>query len=1829
MNQQDGKFLDMLSGVVLARFHKAQERKTSMRLLRENTRVSCEDQSAHTSPSSDPSTSCPPSLDGTQFSAKPSVSSSVSPPASGCSASPIAAVFSPFAIYSIASACCTLRYRNDELLSVLALGAVEAPLSAFNGFDLVGLLASFASLQFLPVQGGFLKNAQVLLSGEMAKWERLLLERFVAGVPHNVVPPFSLSDCLAPSASANSSRPSYERIPFQESKSERGRDKLHGRPMKDSEQAVEASTQRDTVFGVSEGPGTLARKQALPQSASLPFQRDEDSCEVPRRILSAGDQSGLVFDLETSLARSVLDGDLSHRHTLNAASLLHSFARFAEIQDQLLHTRKLRKNLRHPSEPVTGDEASRACRAPQPSRENGRYCGGVHDAGLEVILASCLCEGSQSAEKNDTLMARKHFFDSCLSLIRTHLYIHLKMTVPGLKHPEVQFLLRRTRGRLREEFKDHDNGVGFKAEEPAVQSDGAAAVLPRYAFSFSLTSLRDLSVVAHVLNFLPSSRSYTFSPSSLASPTSEFPEFETSSNQTPSTSSHGPVQSRTCASSTCYSASSFRGDTSAPSVPHAVLEAIATLSPRLVTSKWSFPVRGGSTCSQGHRMGESADLKGALALLASCSRSNPAEVQSETLDRRRAGLLAIPKSSAMSSGAPADFSQCSAPTKSSSPLLQPANPQAGHAMTGVSKTDKACVMTPPGVGSSDGTAYTFTGSNDCRSLEEWAAIPYSGGAPGPSLPAPASSPTPATSFLSLLAIARAHSRLQPPLPPPEPLLSQLLLEMQRHPSALSTTRLVSLWGVFATLSPKCCTAAEVTEPLRSGTGRAASEVRSATGVSFSTDNKPVGTLGRESMPAERRNALAQTAFALLVKESARLVPLFTASQLASLSSALLAFENVFITSNETPTGWPLPDASALEYRQAAVTLTRMVQRRLLDLWESHEGSLGTETDNNEAHRERGRPQPLETEGFPTNEREGRSSEWATARRSGAPPSVLAREDGLVLAKEIPENPLPTPPEAGVRYTRQIEVLGLADLLGQRQGTAKKGLERPRQAVWLLTLLGRFAPNYGQRAALPLLSAFVSESRNNCSTTRLWLTARAHGTLKDAEEARFHGLTARRGIPEGGRGSPGREATSLEPRSREQHNTGEAVSPPWCCPPRHSGQEESRENGDELSVHKPNGTETDRAASPRLVRSEAVDHSMNVTLAPFPGVNSKRMAQRGDFQLRQESSEESGAPRCFEERPDTWVSVLTAQEVAAVLTSMARLRVRHERILEKLCSRLVTLLTRKASRGVEGDDDFRSAGMSDGRNSSEDTEVLRRRERVGVGLSRQEGPGNVLKSRTVEANASRECRISSSSLAGVLLSLAKLGYHPVFSSSSFPLESAHDAHVPSPEGETGYTDGLMTTGTAEARQRRGNTGQRNTCRPRSAEKLGLVSPSAEVAWSVILEELVWRCRDQRTQGPEKEKLAKLETEERAALSSSPTEGQFHKAQQSPVSLFSAVNALYALALVGFAGPRGGGPSAIIRGQTRAVVPSSSEENADRFRQEQSAVEIVSLHTCGRQEPSGELRGSELCSGNLVSRAVEALVGTASKHMLPSGVFAASAADSKEGGSRQESNTDGHRAGRGAERAGEGAVEFEEEGNRLERPCKGREQLEALSQLVAVHAFLRPSSSVADAKSPAAQQVEGDGRAGCVRSLFITQETDVLLGRLKQIAENALEEVGEQKRPETLATTGNTQFRSERDTSKHAVRRRWGAACVMRVQPDWTRPEVRGSCAKHAPPGSLARGVLSVWGIHTVPFFHSRSVPAPVACLRSSSSLRSSWLQTVRGGAFPTESMSWGSWVYRSP
>ncbi|PHJ22267.1 rap domain-containing protein [Cystoisospora suis] len=1683
MRQQDGKFLDMLSAVVLAKFQKARERKISMGLLQEQKARSSSQDGSLRSSSSSPSSSCPGSVSSSQLSMRSPLSSSASSSlSSGCSVSPIAAMFSPFAIYSIASACCTLRYRNDDLLSALALAAVEAPLSAFNGFDLVGLLASFASLQFLPLNGGFLKNAQIMLSGEIARWESLILRRFIEGVPRKEEASLLQT---ASSFSLSSTR----------TESNSQRERLHMHQTNHLGQAVfNISPQSGAVFSAGSGQACSVQNQVLQTSTPPLSKRKEVPSGAPRSKVGDDVQPPLLFDLESSLDRSVSDGDLTHRQTLNAASLLHSFAKFAEMQNQMMQMRKVRKDRRDLLGQPTGDETGQAHGALQPQKESISYCNHssavsrVQGAGLEVTVFPSVC-GNDQPREDDTLAVQGRFFDSCLSLIRTHLYIHLKKTVPHFRHEELQFLVSKERSQrmLQEEhLEKHDLQATPESEGSAVKSD-VSTTPPRYAFSFSLTSLRDLSVIARVLNFLPTTgfSAYSPPPSSVRSTLPDSPHtVTTSSTETLSTAFGAFLHSYTSASRLKSDVvTSLPSDTSAPSIPHAILDAIVILSSQFVTSSSCSPVQGATTSLTNTACPQitcsSSDLKGALALLASVSpASSSFQTHSRTRVRKPGASVSTPESSSARYASPADLPKESLQQQMVSSLRHPqtADPGIDRDAAINSNADKACVVGIP-VGGFPGGG-TFGGTSHQKSLSHKASTPQSGRGLVSSLPTPTDPTTSATVFLSMLAIARAHSRLQPPLPSPDPLLSKLLLEMQRHPSALNTTRLVSLWGIFAALSPKSSPATEVTQAPVTGKGQAAAEVHYAGAPVSADDETPGKTQGQFISSESQGRTLAKTAFPLLVRESTRLVPLFTAPQLASLASALLAFEHVFAPSDEVLTAQSLPGTAALGYRQAAVTLTRLLQRRLLDLWNCQEGNLKRDWDPNQEYGEQKRRQQLDSQGVYTRQKEGSPAESVTPTNLDASPSTLVQEGGPPKMKDTLERGRLEKPRKVASPCTTTDAGRPAGLLGHRHGTAREILDRPQQAVWLLTVLGRFAPNYGQRAALPLLDAFLSASQNTDTAKRLSPAVGAEGTPKQVKEASSREASERRDLHEA---SKRQETMNLGPEIPEKQTVGADLSFSSC----YGG-------GAGSTLHR-------------------------------------------EVQLHREVLVETRETESVEKMPSTWASLLTAQEVAAVLTSMARLRVRHERVLSHLCLRLVTLLRQSESRATGGNDHGGSTSVSDHVNaevlgsldksgvsgcfSIDVPDTLKRGGRMRVRPSRREdGSGDGLGSWSTSAlHASRECRISSSSLAGVLLSLAKLAYHPFFhSSSGFPVASVRDAY--SPESGTSDTSEPLIREPGQVRSRCDHAGERSRRRPRSAEQASLAVASAERLWRVILEELVWRCRDQRNELPIKEKPGEPEETARVAPQFHFTERQPSKIHQSHISLFSAVNALYALALTGFAGPHGEAPSAVIPEQVPAVIPFSTGETGGSLQRQHSTAEAESLQARKKQqENSCAPTGSVFCGATLVWQAVEALVRVAAGHLLLCNVSPLSFAANREPRTEAESNRSSACTRSGSDGAEEGiTVEPEYDGKRLESFLKTGEQTEAFSQLVAVDAFLRPPSSVRNAISSATRQEE-DGQAEHEQALSVTKETSILLARIRRLAEKALEDEGEWRRPETLATT----------------------------------------------------------------------------------------------------------------
>ncbi|PFH32802.1 hypothetical protein BESB_014140 [Besnoitia besnoiti] len=898
MRAQDGRFLDMLAGVILAKFQRAREQQALQEQLRDQRwrqraqgawapesprgdsglRSTTPAADGRLPPSSPPAPASDPAIwQGESFGAvsiSAAASSRALSPSQGCTLSdqepgsrsrsaaslspsrssfppapsatgtltpqarkaesPIAAAFSPFAVYSVAVSCATLRYFNEELLTALAACATHVPLSSFSGFDLVGLLAAFASLRFLPPET-FLRQAHALLRDEMRQWSSALQRRYP-------LPPQRTEAADSPASGAH-----------------RGASP-HGA-------SVEAPPPRAFPSGKKE-------IRAHPRRECPSSGDPEEAAFAPARSASTSSHTGsrgLALGRELPLEDAVTHGNLPERQTVNLAAVLHSMARFAELSD---------------------GAAARGSRSRRETDVEGKS---IHSDSKKHIREHGTADGGERSE----------FFKDCLTLIQDHLHIHLRHLPASIdrRQPVPAFLAGS--GSLTAFQKlDSDAGAHAASVEPHL-----LAACPRYNFAFSLTSLRDLSVIASVLNFLPS----------LA----------------------------------CCASVRWHPSRPASSVVHAILDDLAILAPRIV-----------------ERSAQRETASGAIGFNARESNSGESS--------------RLPQS-----------------TSSPPSFAAEGNMQGAR-------------------GGSDSASDAF-----CHLVRPHSQLPSS------------SSPA---AFLSLLSIARAHSRLQPALRPQEPLLSQCLLEMLRHPSALTPVRFVALWRIFSSLSPRTAEDVAALRGRPRGPSAAGQSVEppaepeqprsadAAAEASFYEASPHAGTRGEAGRAGV--TALGRAAFGFLCQHSERMLSSCTISQLASVASSLLAYEPLLQAPSHTQGG---PSSA---YTAQATFIANGIRRRLLELYQmqarhgSEAAQAGDEADGGAPEAPRGNPDAR------TQTRVCNSS---AGERENADQLLRAARKGAPAAEGL--------------------------------------LERPQQAVWLLAVLGRFTPESAQYAALPLLTALCSGAAN--------------------------------------------------------------------------------------------------------------------------------------------------------------------------------------------------------------------------------------------------------------------------------------------------------------------------------------------------------------------------------------------------------------------------------------------------------------------------------------------------------------------------------------------------------------------------------------------------------------------------------------------------------------------------------------------------------------------------------------------------------------------------------
>ncbi|CBZ52476.1 conserved hypothetical protein [Neospora caninum Liverpool] len=1263
MRAQDARFLDMLADVLLAKFQKARDQQALLEQLREQQQRQRRRDSSRAEASLPASRSRPtqpralsPSCSGpcdASVSEAPSdapagafsssFSRSLSPgpsqssagsfppsptpgsPASSRLAAPLApsslcpsadaavpvtdpprAAFSPFAIYSVAVACASLRYFNEALLTALATSAAHVPLSAFSGFDLVGLLASFASLNFVP-PAPFLREAHALLGEEMRLWNSRVQRtlRLEGAGP----PPLERRDCTDSRAGLGTL----------------GGMGAVGSAASQSRQISLRRQSQDFPDGGCRKGGADREPSSLPQTGS---GNRPDAAGKSGETEEPQEGDALPRDLssrELPIAEAVTHGNLADRQTVNVASVLHSMAQFAEKSEE-----------RSAPGRETGRGFRRAPRSEDADPKRQRR-------GLEV-------GGDEQAA----------FFSACLSLIRTHLAAHLRSApVPQVGLPFSGRAASGTSAAAAEKVQTwaHETNPLTDASRPVDLDPQPRRACPRYNFAFSLTSLRDVSAIASVLNFLPSLEVYSALKEAQAPP-------EPSS-----------------------------------SVVHAILADLALLAPRIA-----------------ERTGNPEAAPVTVGLAARTTSAN----------RHSSVASPVPAVSTDASSAPQRDVRLG---PSESPLgpgqVVPGCPRALASRVGVR---------------------------------------------------PSSSPA---TFLSLLAIARAHSRLHPPIRPPVPLLSCCLREMQRHPSLLTATRFVGLWRVFSSVCPR---SEELARLRSSPAGRATweaprprgemSEASAEIGPSF-LDETPSSLLFADQDTA-RVAALGRTAFAFLCQHSERLIFACTLPQLASVASSLLAFEPLFKTADGR-------DESRRVYAVQATSIADAIRRRLLQLYRMQERTVGATVQGDA-------------------ERAGSGLEGDSSTESGDVEATTHAGQSRA-STDLPE---------AISWTARANCAAPGELL-----------QRPQQVVWLLGVLGRFTPESGQYAALPLLTALCSGVGDACKTPAIRIFPQPSSSRKES-------------LPKAG-----------------------AVS--------------------ELGV------------DGRPERANATETLPRVCVSP-------------------------------------WVLGLSAQEVAVLLRAMARLHLRYTPLLTQLGFHLSALFD-NSREGIG-----RKAGQRSTREGRPEAQPPQgtaaaavppvdrpepavqddaREEKLTAG---DRGPHSELWSAAHDAHGFTSGspssasvpsspplasgHASSSSLASILLALAKLAFHPFFLSGS-PHRGPASSCAPVC-GTNGLPLSVSQLRDASRSSPRGTDPSQTEPHCRSQDA------AAALAWTAVLRRLSLRCaarpwvESSESQSPARSEGRSAEglgIQRDMSATRSHRDDDLEQADKE-VTLFTAVNALYALALVDF-------------------------------------------------------------------------------------------------------------------------------------------------------------------------------------------------------------------------------------------------------------------------------------------------------------------------------------------
>ncbi|KEP64755.1 UNVERIFIED_CONTAM: RAP domain-containing protein [Hammondia hammondi] len=1419
MHAQDARFLDMLADVLLTKFRKVQEQQALQEQLREQQQrqrrrdglraesplpASRRRPQSHTvspdSPGQPDSHSrvCSSSASPGSFKSCSSQSSSASapsspspvaatsshlPPAASPPSFPVthpalslpsesrAAAFSPFAIYSVAVACASLRYFNEELLTALATGATHAPLSAFNGFDLVGLLAAFASLNFVPPPA-FLRQAHRLLGNEMRLWNsrvQQVLQRHqksLEGRPHEADPTEQTS--------------------------------VVGKPPH-----VSAPPQFGGSFppgwpeGGADGNWQTRRSADCASSSCSPMSggkhRDEEG--MSENITGLREEHRVSrepdFGRELPIVDAVTHGNLPDRQTVNVASVLHSMAKIAEHSEAL---------------------------SAQGHREAGR------DFGWAAIHDTTGLRQSRDGGGKEQI----EFFKICLTLIRTHLSAHLNSG--RISKNDLLFL-----GCAASDGTPFAENQAQQPEREAHRNVGASRhvavdppssfLCPRYNFAFSLTSLRDISAIACALNFLPSLHFF-----------SALNESQGSSTPT-------------------------------SSVVRVILDDLALLAPRIAE-------RSETTSAALADLGPPAwapSAKGDSVSSVSSYSPHSFDSRGEAPATQGGGGLSCPRGS----------------------VLLPA---AGQAAPGA---------VSPGVAS----------RADLRR---------------------SSSPS---TFLSLLAIARAHSRLQPPVRPQVHLLNCCLREMQRHPSLLTAMRFVALWRIFSSLCPR-----NVEEVVRSrgcSRGIAASweapQLRLQMPHSFSgeatvaaTPKEPSSLLRVGSdQDVARVAALGRAAFGFLCQHSERLIFACTLPQLASVASSLLAFEPLFKAADR--------EEIRSAYTVQATSVANAIRRRLVQLYRmQEERPLGA---TGQGDFEQG-------DGF-----EGGASE---VYRSEMEPTARMRKWNA-SAEELP-------------YPECIET-------ARQHGARGKLLERPQQVVWLMGVLGRFTPERGQYAALPLLTALCAgdgvERTQKTLSSESRIFARPDSSLK--------------GYPpvSSGRSGPGRDR----------------------------------------GPHRVNSTEN-------------LSHAF----------------------------------------VSTWVQGLSAQEAAVLLRAMARLHLRHIPLLTQVCVHLSVLLDSSLEgNGQNVDRQNRGTPIGDSTVVVCDADIEGKSTEGGLNPvsersseahdGRAQGFTSALSCYSVTPSSSGplcvSAHASSSSLATILLALAKLAFHPFFLSGPKACGALRSSALP--------VSRVNGTSPSEAQPDASRSGFFGVRRLQSVTQGCTPESAAASAWTAVLRGLTLRCErmsldfSASKSPPTKsdgQTLPELESQ-RCALMRSNTDPVGH-ATEEPVTLFTAVNALYALALVDF------DYCCFKTVQKGNETPPTWESFGEHGAAQSTSAELCEGANRGPAERAGEY---------LFSEAIAALVTVCKGHLFTNGtrnLNTTSSAVQTEGECGIDSE-EAHRGGRLSEGA-EKDIAFEVDTFGAGGGERGTS--EVFGQLIAVHASLErlqaSHTATCDSRGAAATQ---EGNEGC--------------------------------------------------------------------------------------------------------------------------------------------------------